>query len=43
MPTASICKIFILADILRKIELGKLKWNDKIIMSPEKSALEVEF
>ncbi|WP_443795365.1 serine hydrolase [Dialister hominis] len=36
MPTASICKIFILADILREIELGKIKWDDKIIMSPKK-------
>lgn len=36
MPTASICKIFILADILRKIELGELNWTDKIIMNPKR-------
>lgn len=36
MPTASVSKIFILADILRKIELGELKWTDKIIMNPGK-------
>lgn len=36
MPTASVCKIFILADLLRKIESGELHWTDKVIIKPEK-------